>query len=71
MLNSELVILGLYNETGRYVGRAEEDRLCSLCDLQEVEYEMHFVFYCPFYDSITQNLFKKVDKNLEFVGLED
>ncbi len=64
-------ILGLHIETGRYVGTAEEDWLCSLCDPHEVENELHFVFYCPFYDSIRQNLFKKIDKNFEFLWLED
>ncbi len=64
-------ILGLHIETGRYVDTAVEDRLCSLCDLHEVENKMHFVFYCPFYDSIRQNLFKKIDKKFEFLWLED
>lgn len=38
-------------KTGRYVGTAEEDRICTLCDLKDVEDEMHFVLHCPFYDS--------------------
>ena len=49
----------------------EEDRLCSLCDLNEIENEIHFIFYCPFYDSLRQRLFNKVDPNYEFVWLDD
>ena len=64
-------ILGLHIETGRYVGTAEDDRICTLCDIQGVENEMHFVFYCPFYDSIRQKLFSKVDPNNKFVWLDD
>ena len=64
-------ILGLHIETGRYVGTPEEDRLCGMCDLNEIENEIHFVFYCPFYNSIRKTLFDKVDPNYEFVWLED
>lgn len=64
-------ILGLHIETGRYVGTDEEDRICSLCDLNEIENEMHFVFYCPFYNFIRQRLFNKVDPKNEFVWLDD
>ena len=64
-------ILGLHIETGRYVGTPEEDRLCGMCDLNEIENEMHFVFYCPFYNSVRKIPFDKVDPNYEFVWLED
>ena len=41
------------------------------CDLNEIENEIHFIFYCPFYDSLRQRLFNKVDPNYEFVWLDD
>ena len=64
-------VLGLHIETGRYAGTDEEDRLCYLCDLREIENEVHFVLYCPFYDHIRQSLFSKIDKQYEFVWLDD
>ena len=30
----------------------EEQRLCELCDLQEVDNESHFHLYCPFCDEL-------------------
>ena len=61
----------MHLETGRFMGMEEEDRICHLCDLQEIENEIHFILYCPFYHSIRQNLFDKVDKNNEIIWFED
>lgn len=36
--------------TGRWQGLARDRRVCSRCDLQQVEDEFHMVFECPFYD---------------------
>ena len=52
--------LPLAIETGRFYGTPEEDRLCLLCDLGEVENEIHFVFHCPMYDDLRHDLFEKV-----------
>ena len=35
------------------------DRLCTLCVGNNIEYEMHFLIECPFYDNIRYSLFNK------------
>lgn len=44
-------------ETGRFNIVPEEERLCALCDLGEIESEVHFVFSCPLYDDLRHVLF--------------
>ena len=41
--------LPLHIETGRYVGKKLEDRICPVCCMQQVESEYHFVFHCMKY----------------------
>ena len=53
-------ILPLALETGRFHSTPEEDRKCILCDLDVVENEMHFLFYCPLYHSCRYTLFSKI-----------
>ena len=53
-------ILPLALETGRFYSIPEEDRKCHLCDLGEVENEMHFLFYCPLYHNLRHVLFCKI-----------
>ncbi len=36
-------------ETGRYTRIPEEERLCTLCNLQEVESEEHCLIRCGLY----------------------
>ena len=43
-LNSNLPI-----EKGRYFGIERENRLCSLCDRQELGDEYHYIFNCTFF----------------------
>ena len=38
--------LKLKIETGRYRSIPEAQRICDNCDLNEVENEKHFIFYC-------------------------
>jgi len=40
---------GLEEETGRRQGHAREQRVCKLCDQQEVESVDHFIWSCPLY----------------------
>ena len=42
-------IFPLELETGRYIGTPEEQRLCRVCEEQNVENEIHFIFLCPYY----------------------
>lgn len=53
-------ILPLAVETGRFHSNPEENRKCHLCDLGEVENEMHFLFYCPSYHNFRYRLFLKM-----------
>ena len=39
------------------------DRICPVCDLN-IEDEIHFLFDCPKYSSITDECFNKIDKRL-------
>lgn len=44
--------LPLHIETGRYVSRPVEQRLCRNCELGAIENELHFIFHCPKYNDI-------------------
>ena len=50
--------LPLRIETGRYRGESLEDRLCILCNKQEIEDEFHFIFSCNFYETERKILFE-------------
>ena len=59
-------------ETGRFIGIAEEDRICLLCNLEEIESEVHLLFYCPLYDVIRHLLFSKMTSLcVNFFWLDD
>ena len=42
-------ILPLNIETGRFIGIAEENRICDVCNSGCIENEYHFIFYCDAY----------------------
>ena len=63
-------ILPLHLETGRYRGVVEEERICIYCDVDDIESEFHFVFYCPLYHDLRQKLFERC-KNLDLIWLDD
>ena len=52
-------VLPLEIETGRYHGVALEDRICKLCDLNQVEDETHFLINCPLYSDYRRDMFDK------------
>ena len=52
-------ILPLRVETGRFVNEQREDRLCTLCNSNSIEDQIHFLFNCPFYDTYRDELFTK------------
>lgn len=66
-------ILPLNLEVGRFKNLQEDDRLCEVRDLGEVEYESHFLLYCPFYDDLRTQIFSDLFvQNLEmFWGSDD
>ena len=39
-------------ESGRYSRTMRSDRLCTVCDLHDIEDEFHFVLVCPKYKDI-------------------
>ena len=49
-------------ETGRYQKLEEAERKCLLCDLGEIESEIHFLTRCPFFYKRRKNFFNFVSK---------
>ena len=48
-------------ETGRHSDIAYEQRLCILCNMREIEDELHFVMKCPVYDQIRRDWLPNID----------
>ena len=40
-----------------------EKRICNICDSNDVEYEIHFLFTCKRYKNERTNWFGKMDVN--------
>ncbi len=53
-------ILPLAIETGRFNNILEDNRLCEMCDLNDVESESHFLLYCTLYDDLRECLFNDI-----------
>ena len=47
-----LGILPIRIKTGRFIGERIEDRLCRMCDQNQIENEIHFMFHCSLYNEI-------------------
>ena len=61
-------------ERGRWKQQKEEERLCTQCDMNRVENEMHFVVECPKYDQSRKDLFeniKSISKHKWTLGKRD
>jgi hypothetical protein len=59
-------------ETGRYTRTPEEERLCTLCDVAEVESEEHCLIRCGLYPDIHKRLFNAaIAINPQFHVLSD
>lgn len=54
-------ILPLRIESGRYKGEEVEQRLCQVCQNDEVEDEKHFLFSCEAYSELRTVLFKYIE----------
>ena len=50
-------------ETGRYHNIDRDNRICSLCNMNVIEDEYHFVLVCPFYSTIRDTYIKPYYKN--------
>ena len=53
-------ILPLSIETGRYIRKALNERLCMLCNQNAIEDEHHFLLSCPVCNAERDNLFKLI-----------
>ena len=63
-------MLPLRIETGRYRGEPIPDRICNLCDLNEVEDELHFLFKCDLYKFCRQDFLENIGiSNLQYNDL--
>ena len=45
-------------EKGRYNNENRRNRLCTVCHLNDVEDEFHFVLKCPLYDQLRRKYVK-------------
>ena len=52
--------LQLAIETGRFRNIEIENRLCILCNQNQVENEIHFLCFCPFYHDLRQKLYREL-----------
>ena len=64
-------ILPLAIEVGRFSAVPEENRICNVCDLKDVENEFHFMFYCTLYDDLRVPLFDVMQKRKPELFWED
>ena len=63
-------ILPLRIETGRFQNLELVDRKCVYCNLDKIEDEHHFIFYCSHYSQIRAPFLKRcseVDENFEML----
>ena len=61
-------------ETGRHtIPKTPENlRICSSCDLPEMENELHFILYCHLYDRERSNFFENInEKYPHFIHLSN
>ena len=58
-----LGILPLFIETGRYTGVKIENRICSLCNQNKVENELHFLLTCTYYKNERSAFFRNLDRS--------
>ena len=64
-------ILPLNIETGRFRNQALEERLCTLCEFNEIEDESHFLFKCSLYDELRSEWVSHiVNKTANFLELD-
>ncbi len=64
-------ILPIRIETGRFVGLNERDRICEMCNQNEVENEAHFMFSCDLYAHYREELEAAIGVNLGNLSITD
>ena len=58
-----LGILPIAVETGRYKSVPKHRRICELCNIDQVENEIHVLFECSFYEEERLNWLEQLDIN--------
>jgi hypothetical protein len=53
-------VLPLKIETGRFRSVPSDKRICELCNLNEIENEIHFVIKCPLYEDLRQTMYGEI-----------
>ena len=65
-------ILPLNIETFRFRNIALENRICEVCNLNEIEDEIHFLCVCPLYNDYRTLLFEKAGQSYpDFASLDN
>ena len=64
-------ILPIHVETGRFRNKKLEERVCFICNNNEIENEVHFVCVCSVYLQFRENLFQKVVNVNDFNFMSD
>jgi len=49
----------MLNVTGRYRNIERSSRICTVCDLNDIEDELHFILKCPRYKDLRLKYLKK------------
>ena len=57
-----MIELGRYNDTPR------DNRFCPVCDCNQTEDEVHFLFYCSKYATTRDNFYKKIQPFIQNVS---
>ena len=52
-------------ELGRYSDTPRDNRLCPVCDCNQTEDEIHFLFYCSKYATTRDNFYKKIPEKIQ------
>ena len=64
-------ILPLNIETGRFRNQPVQDRLCTLCEFNEIEDKCHFLFKCSLYSDLRNDWITNItDKTPDFVEMD-
>ena len=62
-----LGILPIHLETGRYTGKPVNERICQICNTNEIDDENHFLFKCTYYNDERELFLNDLNfSNLEF-----
>ena len=55
--------------TGRFRGENVNERMCTFCNQNDVEDEIHFMFRCQKFHELREHLFHYVKQNTKFLSI--